>query len=213
MINNLSTLKEKSEEVIDYNNYLKRITKEIINPKTKKFLTDIFLISFAITFILILFYYIISDNFANYSIIHFIIASILISLFVSIILIGIIYLPVTIILKNRRERIFNKYKPEIDYTLNSISEIFGSLNEYPEILRDYFDAYYLDMLMEIIENEKICLDDAISKFKEEKKNNKRIKNKSIIADKRIFKCNLLLELSIKSNITTSNKIWVENYLQ
>ncbi len=211
MIHRLLELKNKTKKVTSLNNHLKRITNEINNPDKKKLTITTFFIIISLVFILSLFKHMGSDYFTSNNIGSILFVSIIISLISSLIITGVLYIPITLILKHRKKRIFEKRLKEINSILFEINDVFGSLDKYPDIIRYYLDVYYLDFLIEIMKTKDISLEEAINVFKEEKRNNTRIQNKSKIADKRISKTNRLFMLSDNNHATASCNQWIENY--
>jgi len=211
MIQRLLELKNKTEKVTSLNNDLKRITNEIINPDKKKLTITTFFIIFSLVYILCLFKHMGSDYSTSNNIINIIFVNTIISFITSLIITGVLYVPIILILKIRREKIFKKHLKQINSILFEINEVFGCLDRYPDILRYYLDVYYLDFLIEIMKSKDYSLDEALNDFKEEKRGNSRIQNKSKIADKRIFKTNRLFLLSDNNLATASCNQWIENY--
>lgn len=211
MIKKLNELKEKSEEVIGYNNSLRRITNSIIAPSYKKVIVSVFAISFVIVFILMVFRLYIETNYSSYNIFQLLFGNLITSLILSLIVNAILAFPIIIFLRYRRVRAFNKFKPEIDIILNSLKIIYSSLNDYPLELEDFLDTFYLDMLIEFIEKEDMSLEEAIKKLRREKRSNKKIQFRSRTSDKRLSITSFLFKLSMNENATSSYKKWIESY--
>jgi hypothetical protein len=211
MLEKLEELKKKSEELFNHNSTLRKITIDISKPKIKTILINAFWITFGIVFFASMSRYLLSGHAQHYKTSEIILGSFIISIIVSLILVLIITFPINTFVKQIKSKKFANNKNKIDVILQDVNKVYLSLNDYPEILWDYLNSFYLDKLIEYLKTEEISLEEAINRLEEEKYENKKFSYQIKVADMRIDNINYLFKLSESENITTSYDKWMENY--